>query len=310
MKKLLLLLLLLTAPALAQSIPSKGPTIYNPTIGTSQNNPFELYVPVLGTTSDNTKYLVLHNAAWGNSTTHIPAGTKGMLSVYEGNIDTAQAAADVTDNGHVFGCTIVQRGGAVLNCMDAVLTIQTVAPSGNPDAILAGSVARNIAGGTVFGINMNSFGSVKGDSAYHCTSTGGQPWISCISDQGGSAAAENGANLSGFSGFGDSALTNPYVIIGNTGGGVGIVGTYSNHDLRLVTNNALAMVFDKSTKQATFTGVVVPASSATLDLGGTSAHWGTIWGTALNIAGTAGADCTVNTPAHITVVKGMVSLCN
>lgn len=313
MRKLLLLFLMVLAmPAYAQTAtpPRKGPAIYNPTIGTSQNNPFELYIPVLGATSDNTKYLVLHNAAWGTATTHIPAGTKGMLSVYEGNIDTSQAAVDVTDNGHVFGCTIIERGGAALDCLDANVVIQTVAPSGNPVVAVSASIARNIAGGTVYGVNMNSYGSLKGDIAYRCSNTSGQPWTLCIGDQGQSAAAEKNS-LSGFSGFGDSAQTNPYVLIGNTGGGFGYIGTNSNHDLHLMTHNTVAAVFAAASQQATFSGVVVPASDDTQILGASVQRWHQIWGTAyFTGAGTAGASCTVNAPAHLTVVSGIVTLCN
>jgi hypothetical protein len=58
------------------------------------------------------------------------------------------------------------------------------------------------------------------------------------------SAASERFNVNGFGGFGDRAATNPFVLIGNTGSGNGVVGTYSNHALEIRTNN---------TSRATFT---------------------------------------------------------
>lgn len=60
------------------------------------------------------------------------------------------------------------------------------------------------------------------------------------------SAANEKFNVNGFGLFGDRAATNPAVIIGNTGSGLGVVGTYSNHGLELRTNNTERMRIDSS----------------------------------------------------------------
>ena len=54
----------------------------------------------------------------------------------------------------------------------------------------------------------------------------------------GTSAATETLCINGFAGFGDRALTNPFVLLGNTGSGAGLVGTYSNHALEFRTNNS------------------------------------------------------------------------
>jgi hypothetical protein len=60
-----------------------------------------------------------------------------------------------------------------------------------------------------------------------------------------SSAAER-FNVNGFAGFGDRAATNPFVLVGNTGSGAGLVGTFSNHALEIRTNNTERMRIDSS----------------------------------------------------------------
>ena len=62
-----------------------------------------------------------------------------------------------------------------------------------------------------------------------------------IGTTAGSSAATEQLTVQGFGGFGDRATTNPFVLIGNTGSGAGLVGTYSNHALEVRTNNTERM---------------------------------------------------------------------
>lgn len=259
-----------------------GLTFFAPPMSTL-NQIGEYFVPTIGLTTDNTVFLTLHNASFGTSISPIPSGTKGMPSVYEGNIFSNQAAVDVTDTGHVFGCTITMAGGAVFNCIDGALTVQTVSPSGDPVAFAASTITRNISGGTVYGVNMNSNGAVGGDIAYHCANTSGQPWGMCFGDQGQSSAAENNS-FHGLSLFGDDTLVQPAIIVGNAGG-TGVIGTFSNHDLAIRAHNIDAIVINKTTAESTFFGVAVPGTDNTYQLGDVSARWSAIYGN--NIFATA-----------------------
>lgn len=54
----------------------------------------------------------------------------------------------------------------------------------------------------------------------------------------GTSSATEALCINGFAGFGDRALTNPFVLLGNTGSGAGVLGTYSNHALEFRTNNS------------------------------------------------------------------------
>jgi hypothetical protein len=62
----------------------------------------------------------------------------------------------------------------------------------------------------------------------------------------GTSAASEALCINGFAGFGDRALTNPFILLGNTGSGAGVFGTYSNHALEFRTNNTERMRLDTS----------------------------------------------------------------
>jgi hypothetical protein len=57
----------------------------------------------------------------------------------------------------------------------------------------------------------------------------------------GSSAASEQFTVQGFAGFGDRATTNPFILVGNTGSGAGVIGTYSNHAVEFRTNNTERM---------------------------------------------------------------------
>jgi hypothetical protein len=65
--------------------------------------------------------------------------------------------------------------------------------------------------------------------------------------------------------------------------------TQDSHNVKIYTNALLAATFDTS-QNATFIGDVKAAT--------------------YHVGATAGASCTVNVPAHLTVVNGIVTLCN
>jgi hypothetical protein len=60
------------------------------------------------------------------------------------------------------------------------------------------------------------------------------------------SAATERLSVNGFGGFGDRAATNPFVLIGNTGSGAGVLGTYSNHAMEFRTNNTERMRIDST----------------------------------------------------------------
>jgi hypothetical protein len=252
--------------AASNAASGNAPVLLTPTIS-STHSVGQFILPTLGTTTDNTLYLALHNGVLGTAATHLPSGTKGMPSIYEGSIDTAQAVADVTSTGHVFGCSITIRGGATMDCADAALTISTTAPSGEPAVLFNGTVLRNIAGGTVYGSAVNSAGTVGGDIGYRVLNTAGQPFAMSFADQGQSAAAEKNS-LHGYTLFGDNTWTNPAVLVGDTGSGNGTLGTISNHATRIISNNATVALFGPGMQVGSPTGGDKGAGTLNLAAGG------------------------------------------
>ena len=80
-----------------------------------------------------------------------------------------------------------------------------------------------------------------------------------------------------FAGFGDRALTTPFVIVGNTGAPTGIVGTLSNHNLSFRANNADHMILTSSGNL----GIGTTSPGAKLEVNGNTNVTGNI-----NVTGT------------------------
>ncbi|HYF10105.1 MAG TPA: hypothetical protein VD967_00680, partial [Candidatus Paceibacterota bacterium] len=104
----------------------------------------------------------------------------------------------------------------------------------------------------------------------------------------GSNRSENNT-FSGFSGFGDPNQSSPFVIVGNTGAGVGVLGSASNHDLQVRTNNTEVARF--TTGGTLGIGTTTPVSTSQLTLTGTDAQltFTRGAGSATGYIGTAGA---------------------
>jgi hypothetical protein len=81
----------------------------------------------------------------------------------------------------------------------------------------------------------------------------------------GTSSASEALCINSFAGFGDRVLTNPFVLLGNTGSGAGLLGTYSNHALEFRTNNTERMRLDTSGRL----GLGTSSPNANLTVAGT-----------------------------------------
>ena len=105
-----------------------------------------------------------------------------------------------------------------------------------------------------------------------------------------SAAVEN-LSVSGYAGIGDRALTNPFILIGNTGSGSGVVGTYSNHAVEFRTNNT-----ERARISASASTLLIGTNAAT-NPGKLQLYGSTSGSITLQTPAVAGATTTLTLPA-------------
>lgn len=226
-----------------------------------------------------------YDMKWGTGATAsnpVPAGTKGWLSGYECSINTSQSLSDVADSydsDHCVGATLTSNttGGVPVHFADATITT-----AGSNAIGLNLSIKNNSGAGYRTGtyVSIKDSGSGGNSIGFEADSTGstntlgnafsvqGGKWAVSFSDEGQSSAGEQ-STFSRFIGVGDSTGANPFFLIGNTGNGVGTVGTFDNFPLHFLVNNALALAFDTS-KNATFQAHIgVSAAAPTLSACGT-----------------------------------------
>lgn len=139
--------------------------------------------PLFDVTNSTAIYFTAYNLKIGNATTPVPSGTKGQLSGYESNIDTAQEQADLAtdESSHAFGATLMNHGGASISVMDAVLTLDTV-PTDMQSGARGINIAlkNNVVGSIAYGTFMQSTGTHKVTAAY--AASGDFDWLMDFKD--------------------------------------------------------------------------------------------------------------------------------
>ena len=208
---------------------STAPNVSPASGGTAGNSTGEAW---LDTSGSNPLLKIWSGAAWQ---TVQPVASGTVVST----ADTGSVTSTMIANGTIVDADVNASAAIAGTKVSPDFGSQTITTTGVVSAAAGAAATPSI---TFTGDLNTGIYSPGADQVAISTSGTGKLFVNAsgnvsIGTNGTSAATET-LCINGFAGFGDRALTNPFVLLGNTGSGAGLVGTYSNHALEFRTNNS------------------------------------------------------------------------